>query len=200
VLDVLATPPGTPAGGTAAALSGAMAAALLELCCRAGALRASEETAAALAASAQEAGALRTRLVQLGDQDDAAYRRVLAARRLPRDDEAQRVGRERRLESALRAATGIPREIALACLTVLDLAAHLVPLVPRSTLGDLMVGARLAAAAATGAAHITQINLASIGDERVRTHGEEMLRDVARVPAQLESIEAQAQARRTARP
>ena len=82
VLEALATPPGTPAGGTAVALTGAMAAALVELCCRAGGARAGGDQAETLAAYGREANTLRARLVRLGEQDDDAYRRVLRARRL----------------------------------------------------------------------------------------------------------------------
>src|SRR5438105_1263336 len=90
VLEALATPPGTPAGGTATALAGAMAAALVELCCRAGRARASGDAAEVLAAHGDEANTLRTRLVRLGEQDAAAYRRVLQARRRPAQSDLQR--------------------------------------------------------------------------------------------------------------
>src|SRR5438552_9799729 len=115
VLEALATRLGWPAGGTATALVGAMAAALVELCCRAGCARAGGDAAEALAAYGDEASALRTRLVRLGEQDDAAYRRVLQARRRPDQSDVPREERGRAVEAAMRAATGVPREIAAVC-------------------------------------------------------------------------------------
>jgi methenyltetrahydrofolate cyclohydrolase len=190
VLEALATPPGTPAGGTAVALTGAMAAALVELCCRAGGARAGGDQAETLAAYGREAKALRARLVRLGEQDDAAYRRVLRARRRPAQSDVQREERERTLEAAMRAATGVPREIAAACLGVLDIAERAVALVPHSMLGDLAVAAGLASSCAAGAAAIMQLNVVSITDEAVRAHSEVVGSDVERAPVRLEAIEA----------
>lgn len=193
LLEALATPPGTPAGATAAALGGAMAAALVELCCRAGRARATDD--GALAAHEREVNALRARLVRLGEQDDAAYRRVLLARRLPATSDVQREERSRALETAMRAATGVPREIVAACLAVLDAAERVVPLALRSTLGDLIVAARLAASCASGAVAIVRLNVASITDATVRARSEAALGAVERASARLEAIEAAVWAR-----
>jgi formiminotetrahydrofolate cyclodeaminase len=159
VLEALATPSGTAAGGTAVALAGAMAAALVELCCRAGGARAGSGQAEALAAYGREANALRARLVRLGEQDDVAYRRVQRARRRPAQSDVQQEERERAVEAAMRAATGVPREIAAACLGVLDVAERAMALVPHAMLGDLVVAAGLASSCAAGASGI-QVPLA----------------------------------------
>src|ERR671934_2346017 len=173
VLEALATPAGTPAGGAAVALTGAMAAALVELCCRAGGAQAGDGQVEALAAYGREANALRARLVRLSQQDGAAYRRVLRARRRPAQSDVQRQERERAVEAAMRAATGVPREIAAACLGVLDIAERAVALVPHAMLGDLVVAAGLASSCAAGAAVLMQLNVVSlVTDEAVRACSE----------------------------
>jgi methenyltetrahydrofolate cyclohydrolase len=190
VLEALATPSGTPAGGAAVALAGAMAAALVELCCRAGGAQAGGGQAEALAACGREANALRARLARLGEQDGAAYRRVLRARRRPAQSDVQREERERTLEAAMRAATGVPREIAAACLGVLDVAERTTPLVPPSMLGDLVVAAGLASSCAAGAAVLMQLDVVSITDEAVRACSEVVGSDMERASARLKAIEA----------
>src|SRR5919197_678194 len=190
VLEALATPSGTPAGGAAVALAGAMAAALVELCCRAGGAQAGPGGAEALAACGREANALRARLVRLGEQDGAAYRRVLRARRQPAQSDVQREERERTLEAAMRAASGVPREIAAACLGVLDVAERAMALVPHAMQGDLVVAAGLASSCAAGAAALMQLNVVSITDEAVRACREVVGSDVEPAPVPLEAIEA----------
>jgi formiminotetrahydrofolate cyclodeaminase len=190
VFEALATPSGTPAGGAAVALAGAMAAALVELCCRAGGAQDGGGQAEALAAYGREAKALRARLVRLGEQDGAVYRRALRAHRRPAQSDPQREERERTLEAAMRAATGVPREIAAACLGVLDVAERAVALVPHSMLGDLTVAAGLASSCAAGAAALMQLNVVSITDEAVRACSEVVGSDVEPAPVPLEAIEA----------
>src|SRR5918911_386197 len=190
VLEALATPSGTPAGGAAVALTGAMAAALVELCCRAGGAQAGGGQVEALATYGREANALRARLVRLSQQDGAAYRRVLRARRRPAQSDVQREERERAVEAAMQAATGVPREIAAACLGVLDIAERAVALVPHSMLGDLVAAAGLASSCAAGAAVLMQLNVVSITDEAVRACSEVVGSDMERASARLKAIEA----------
>jgi formiminotetrahydrofolate cyclodeaminase len=190
VLEALATPSGIPAGGAAVSLAGAMAAALVELCCRAGGAQAGGDQAEALAACGREANALRAHLVRLGERDGAAYRRILRARRRPAQSDVQREERERTLEAAMRAATGMPREIAAACLGVVDIAERAVALVPHALLGDLVVAAGLASSCAAGAAVLMQLNVVSITDEAVRVCREVVGSDMERASARLGAIEA----------
>ena len=168
VLEALATPSGTPAGGA----------------------QAGDGQVGALAAYGREANALRARLVRLSQQDGAAYRRVLRARRRPAQSDVQREERERAVEAATRAATGVPREIAATCLGVLDVAERAVALVPHSMLGDLVVAAGLASSCAAGAAALMQLNVVSITDEAVRACSEVVGSDMERASARLKAIEA----------
>ena len=169
VLEALATPSGTPAGGA----------------------QAGGDQVEALATYGREANALRARLVRLGEQDGAAYRRVLRARRRPAQSDVQREERERAVEAAMRAATGVPREIAAACLGVLDVAERATPLVSPSMLGDLVVAAGLASSCAAGAAVLMQLNVVSlVTDEAVRACSEVAGNDMERASARLEAIEA----------
>lgn len=111
-LDRLASADPTPGGGSAAALVGAMAAALLAMVARitlAGAkLAAVHPEAQAIAARADD---LRARFVAARPRDEAAYQAVVSAQALPRGNDAEKAERTERLQAALAAAAGVPLEV-----------------------------------------------------------------------------------------
>lgn len=98
-------------------------------------------------------------LLRLADIDAAAYEAVVAARRLPRDDEPQRVARQAAVEEATRDATRAPLETARRAAQVLALAERLAPIGNRNAVSDVGVSALLAASALRGAAMNVEINL-----------------------------------------
>ncbi len=101
----------TPGGGSAAALSGALAASLVEMVAglpksRTGAPEEREKLDAAKA-SATRAGA---RLRQLVDLDAGAYDAVTAAYRLPKATDDEKAVRQAAIVAAMRQATEVPLE------------------------------------------------------------------------------------------
>lgn len=134
-----------PGGGGVAAVTAAAAAALVAM-----AARFSDEPAG-------PAEQLRARLEPLADADAAAYTAVLAAYRLPRDDPA----RSRRIDTALRTATEVPREVAAAAREVATLADRLAASGNKNLVGDARVAALLATAAAEAATALVEINEAA---------------------------------------
>jgi formiminotetrahydrofolate cyclodeaminase len=111
LLDRFASSEPTPGGGSAAALSGALAAALVEMVAglektRTGAPEEREKLDAAKA-SAAKAGA---RLRQLVDLDSASYDAVTAAYRLPKATDEEKAARTAAIAGAMRHATEIPLE------------------------------------------------------------------------------------------
>lgn len=152
-----------PGGGSAAALAGALGAALLEMVV---ALSVDRPSAAghegALASMAVRAGKLRDELLDLVDADAEAYQGVIAARRLPRDTDAERAARDERVAEATRQAILAPLHTARAASTALGLASELAPIGNRNAISDVGVAALLAAAAVRGAALNVRINLPSL--------------------------------------
>ena len=156
-LDTLASPEPLPAGGAAGALAGALAAALVEMA----AGRAASTGSAPLARQAAE---WRAALLRAIDEDVAAYQDYLAARRLPRDDEAQRRWRDEAIQRAIHAATLAPLNVARLLNDVLGALAELAESVRPALIGDLAMAAYLAEAALRGSALNARLNLRDYAD------------------------------------
>ncbi len=165
LLDALAAPSPTPGGGTAAALAGAMGAALIEMACRLTANRArSTSTAAEMDSAIAEAENLRHRLTELADEDARIYGQVIAAHRLPKATEEEAEARRKAIHAALKQAAWVSWQTALACAAVVELVGRMVEKVRSSVLGDAAVGALLAEAGLRGACLNMEINLSALGD------------------------------------
>src|SRR3989344_5598816 len=102
-----------PGGGSAAALSGALAASLVSMVCQLTLGR--EKFAAAegkVRPAAAEAVRIRDRLAALMDEDARAFTAVLAAYRLPKGTEEEKAARTAAIQSALHLASSVPLECA----------------------------------------------------------------------------------------
>jgi len=161
----------TPGGGAAAALCGAMGAALVAMVGRVTAARdASTRTAAETIVT--QADELERRLAHLATEDMDAYRGVIDARRVGADLDA--------IERALARATEIPTRLVKASSDALALGDRIAPLARKSALSDLAVAATLAWAALESGALTARANLASMKDAGfVRTAEGELARFVA---------------------
>ena len=111
LLDRFASSDPTPGGGSAAALSGALAAALVEMVAglpktRTGAPQEREKLDAAKEAAAR-AGA---RLRQLVELDTDAYNAVTAAYKMPKTTDGEKAARSVSISKAMRQATEVPLE------------------------------------------------------------------------------------------
>ena len=155
----------TPGGGSAAALAGALGAALAAMV---GRLTAGRPTYAAVDAQMRsaivEADTLRSRLLALVDEDAAAYDLVRAAYRLPKETVEQQTTRAAAIQEALQGASRTPLATVEACLAVLRLAEQVVRSGNPNAATDGAVGALLAYAGLQGAALNVQINLGGIDD------------------------------------
>jgi formiminotetrahydrofolate cyclodeaminase len=170
-----------PGGGAAAALAGALGAALVQMTANLTIgrprLAAIEEEARRIEAQASE---LRQRLAQLGDADTQAFEKVSAAYKLPREDEAQKAARSRAIQAALQVAASVPLETARLCTAVLEIAEAAAPILNSAVISDVLVGALLAQAALESAAINVEINLAAMTDAS----------NVERLSTELESVRA----------
>ena len=163
LLERLSTSAPIPGGGSAAALAGAMGAALVHMVVELTAGRpAAAEHEASLDALRADAARLRDELLELAEVDALAYEGVVMARRLPRDSDAERAEREERIAAATRDATLAPLRTARAGATILELAERLAPIGNRNAITDAGVGGMLAATAIRGAALNVLINLPSL--------------------------------------
>jgi formiminotetrahydrofolate cyclodeaminase len=162
LLERLAAPDPVPGGGSAAALAGAMGAALLGMVVALSTRDADAE--AALGEIAIGATTWRSELLNLAELDAAAYEAVVRARRLPRGTDLEREARDVQVAAAIREATRAPIQTMRGAAAVIELAAQLAPIGARRAISDVGVAAALAAAAVRGAALNVRINLPYVRD------------------------------------
>ncbi len=164
-LDELASSAPAPGGGSVAALSGALGAALVSMVCN---LTIGKKKYADVEADIQgflaQSEALRQELIGLLEADVAAYTVVSQAMKLPRETEEQRVHRDAELEKALQAATEVPLRVAAACVQVMDLCQPVAEKGNINAVSDAGVAVLMAEAGLRSAALNVLINLGWIKD------------------------------------
>lgn len=168
-VDALAADRAAPGGGSAAALTGALGGALAAMV--AGLTLGREKYAAhwdEMTALREQSGRLQARLLNLVDADANAYRRVIAAYRLPKQTGAQMEQRAAAVEAAMQGATRVSLATARLCLEALELAARAAARGNPNAAGDAAMAALLAHAGLRGAARNAQINLRTLRDEQFR--------------------------------
>ena len=170
LVERLATSDPVPGGGSAAALAGAMGAALVRMVVE---LTVGRPTAEGHGEELTEIGVAasgwQSELLNLAELDARAYDAVVRARRLPRDSELHKQARDTQVAAAVREATRAPLATARVANEVLGLAERLAPIGNRNAVSDVGVAALLAVAAIRGAAMNVDINLPSLpADEPLR--------------------------------
>jgi formiminotetrahydrofolate cyclodeaminase len=160
-----------PGGGSAAALAGAMGAALISMVAE---LTVGREDAAENADSVRDLGEAAVQrmsaLLDLAEEDAVAYAAVVRARHLPKESEADREARARALRTAMVEAARVPLRTAEVAAEVLGLAHAIAPIGNRNAASDAGVAAQLAAASVRGALLNVRINLPYLAaDEPLRT-------------------------------
>jgi formiminotetrahydrofolate cyclodeaminase len=164
-LDDLASSAPTPGGGSAAAVVGAMGAALVSMVCsvtlgKKGQEAVESEMKGVLGLSER----LRTQLTAMAAADITAFDGLMAAYRLPKTNEAEKSRRGAAIQQNLRAATETPLECARACAEVVALS-HRAGLSGYSgVISDAGVAALTANAALRSAALNVYINVPALED------------------------------------
>jgi formiminotetrahydrofolate cyclodeaminase len=164
--DALASGAPAPGGGSAAALVGALGAALNSMVANFTVGREKfaevEEDVQRLLSRSED---LRQTLERLTQADTGAYGQVAAAQRMPRESEEQKAARTATMQEALKAAAEVPREAVRAAYGVLEVASELVGKGNPNLITDVGVAAKFAVAAMECATLNVEINLAYIKDE-----------------------------------
>jgi formiminotetrahydrofolate cyclodeaminase len=172
----LASPDPTPGGGTAAAIAGAMGISLLVMVAGLAKSRNnSDDEKAALAKARAAIEPIAARLMRLADADAEAFNAVMAAYRLPKATEEEKLARTRAIQSALGGATVVPLDTLRAAAEALDLGRVVAEHGNRAAASDAAVAIGLLKAAADGAAANVRTNLAGLKDEGLRKATEEEL-------------------------
>jgi methenyltetrahydrofolate cyclohydrolase len=181
VLDAFSSSAPTPGGGSAAALAGALGAALLGMVAALPKTKNNTpEERASLDAARATILQFRSQLVDLIDRDAAAYDAVVAAYRLPKATDDEKAARKTAIQDALKLATEVPLETYLTVNNVMRHAGAVGEAGNPSAKSDVAVALQLLATAGQGALLNIEANLGSV------THQEFVQNVVAQVKESFE--------------
>ena len=165
-LDDLASNLPAPGGGSVAALSGALGAALVSMVCNLTlGKKGYEGVQADIEALCAKSEALRHEMVDLLEADVAAYTAYSQAAKMPRDTDEQKAVRAAAMQDALKNATMPPMHIAEAAVKVMDLSMPAAEKGNKGAVSDAGVAVLMAEAALRSAALNVLINLGYIKDQ-----------------------------------
>jgi formiminotetrahydrofolate cyclodeaminase len=169
-LAELAAPTPAPGGGAAAAVSGATAAALVEMVAGLSLKKSPDGADAALQhRTAAQMATIRRKLLSLADDDANAYDAFIQAMRLPKNEEHERAARGRAMSAAAERAAAVPLQTLRAIGSVAEAARVLTNRSLVSAASDLDVARRFSRAAGLSAAENVEANLPYIDDPEARS-------------------------------
>ena len=155
-----------PGGGSAAALAGAIGAALGIMV---GNLTVSSEKytechkqASQLIEQLEEKLASLERYV---DEDTQAFTQVMLAYKLPKSTDEEKALRSQTIQQAMQSASQLPMKVATICMEVLEMSGRMLEIGNINAASDAAVAGRLAHAAMWSAIYNVKINLGSIKDQ-----------------------------------
>jgi len=164
-LDDLASAKPTPGGGSTAALSGAMGAALV---CMVARLSLGKAEYAAVHAEVEEvvqsAEVLRARFQTLISEDMEAYGCLSECFKLPRATAEEKATRTKAIQAALVDAALVPLEIAERAVELVRYCQRIAEIGNKNVLSDIKTASTLALSAVSGAAWMVQVNTQGLKD------------------------------------
>jgi len=165
-LDDLAGRAPTPGGGSAAAVMGAMGAALVSMVCNVTlGKKGYEAVETEMTAVRDESEIVRRRLTAMVAEDVAAFDSLMAAYKLPKAGEDDKARRAAAIQAALRRATETPLDCARAAAQVIKLARRASELGYTGVISDGGVGVLAGYTALRSAALNVYINAPSLKDK-----------------------------------
>jgi formiminotetrahydrofolate cyclodeaminase len=167
-LDALASDAATPGGGAVAGLCGAAGAALISMVCRLTVGReAYEDAEETMRRYLAEADGVRGVFLELADRDAQAFEAVMAAFKMPMEDDRQKAERSAAIQRAYEGAARVPLEVASRAVGLMDGAKAVTELGNVNAASDGLVAAYALHTAAFSALANVEINVAALKDETV---------------------------------
>jgi formiminotetrahydrofolate cyclodeaminase len=164
-LNELAGKASTPGGGSAAAVIGAMGAALASMVVNFTIGRKGyEEVQAEMQVLLESSEDLRARLMGMIRADVEAFNAVMGAYGMPKETDDEKARRTAAIQSSLKAATDVPLECAGLCAEVIRLTAPVAEKGNRNVISDAGVAVLAAEAALRSAALNVYVNIGAIQD------------------------------------
>jgi methenyltetrahydrofolate cyclohydrolase len=164
-LKVLDPEDASTGGGSASAIAGAMAGALVAMTARLSVTGEAEQDFYGRIFT--QAGQISQQLLEGSREDAQAFQSVRSAHRLPRQTDGEKTARQQAIQAAWRLAANVPLENARHCMQVIELGMALVSRVNLKVLSDLRCALLLARAGLLGCLENVQINLPAIQDAAV---------------------------------
>jgi formiminotetrahydrofolate cyclodeaminase len=165
-VNALASSSPTPGGGSVAALSGALGAALVSMVCNLTVGKKKyamvQEDVAQLLGQSER---LRAQLIGLIEADAQVFTQVSQAMKMPRKTDEEKANRAAKMEEALKAATHVPMEVAEACVGIMNLCRPVAEKGNANVVSDAGVAILMAEAGLRSAALNVLINLGWIKDQ-----------------------------------
>ncbi|KYK26519.1 hypothetical protein AYK20_03715 [Thermoplasmatales archaeon SG8-52-1] len=165
-LSELASSSPAPGGGSVAALSGSLGAALSSMVCN---LTIGKEkyndVEDEIKKVLKKSEEIQKRLTKLIDEDTQAFNDVIKAFKMPKETEEQKKKRSKAIQEGYKKAAFVPLETAKTCEKILDLAKVVAEKGNQNSITDSAVSALMAQAAVESAVLNVKINLGSIKDE-----------------------------------
>jgi formiminotetrahydrofolate cyclodeaminase len=164
-LENLASKSSTPGGGSAAAIIGAMGAALVSMVANfTVGKKGYEAVSTDMAEVLEKAENYRRQFIELIQLDVDVFNHVMSAYGLPRETDQDKQTRSAAIQSALKAATDVPLACATLCLEVMELSRQVAAKGNTNVISDAGVAVLAAEAALGSAALNVYINIANIKD------------------------------------
>ncbi|SYZ73109.1 conserved hypothetical protein [Candidatus Zixiibacteriota bacterium] len=164
--DEVASKTPTPGGGSVAASAGALAAALDSMVCRLTiGKKKYAEVEKDLTEIRDKSETLRAELTEMIKKDGEAFDKVMAARKLPKDNDEEMKKRELEIIAATKVAAQVPLGTAKLALEVLRLTKDVAEKGNVNSISDAGVAALMAKAAIEGAIYNVKINIGGLDDK-----------------------------------
>ena len=165
-LDDLASDRPTPGGGSTAALSGAMGAALTCMVARLTLGKVDyAEVQPEIETIIERAEGLRTRFQQLIQADIEVYGQLSACFKLPRTTSEEKIARTKAIQERLVEATLVPLEMAEHAAELIQYCQRVAEIGNKNVLSDIGVAATLAFTAGSGASWMVKTNVQILKDQ-----------------------------------
>lgn len=191
ILDDFASNNPAPGGGSAAAFTGALAAALVSMVAR---LTIGKKKYSSIEAQMEEillqSEKIRYQLTSFVEKDSLAFENVMLAFKLPRGSPELESDRMEAIEKATQSAAQIPMQVARSGLTILALSERVVALGNINAISDGGSAGALAIASIKAAGYNVRINLGNLRDTIFR---ESMETQIEQIEKHASSIESQLQ-------
>lgn len=168
--EILASHNPTPGGGSALAIIGANACAMVEMAVNvtANKLANKGESTTDYAIIADNLANIRNNLLALADQDAQAFDGVISALRLPKDTDENKTLRAEALQRAYVVGAQVPLQLMELCVTAYGIADTVIAIADKFVVSDAVIGKNILAEVARNSLHNVTVNTSCLTDEQQR--------------------------------